>query len=152
MSLKSLTPPPSCTNDVLAFNCPLYSSSYFIQWAHTIFGSIGIDSEISVGDNVNAAGGRVVANLTRKDAGSTGGQFFLSSTLIIYPPLNNVSNTNINNTNITCEAVDDTIFQRGFAAISLYGEQLRMCFVVHDYLAHCFWIYPLQVSLPLLMT
>ena len=154
VSLESLIPQPNCTNITLTFNCQLHLSSFSIEWKHTKLGSLGyIDGDESVGYRVNTAGGRIVAVLTRKDTvQNTTIRFLFSSTLTIYPPLNNVSNTNFNNTNITCEGVDRDVFRSASVPISLYGEQLWMCFIMYDYVKHCLRMYPLQVPLPLLMT
>ena len=154
VSLESLIPQPNCTNITLTFNCQLHLSSFSIEWKHTKLGSLGyIDGDESVGYRVNTAGGRIVAVLTRKDTvQNTTIRFLFSSTLTIYPPLNNVNNTNFNNTNITCEGVDRDVFRSGSALISLYGEQLWMCFIMYDYVTHCLCVYLLQVPLPLLMT
>ena len=78
--------------------------------------------------------------------------FFFPPLLSLNPPLNNVSDITLNNTDITCGAVDDTTFKSNVTAISLFGEQLRMSLDVQDHLTHCLCIYPLHVSLPLLMT
>ena len=155
VSVESLTQQPTCPNDSLTFNCQLDFSSTFIQWKHTKLGSlVFIDNSKSVGDTVNTAGGRIVANLTRKDDGDTDSQSLFSSTLTIFPPLNNVNNTNLDNTSITCEGNGPSGFGIDVAPISLFGEQLRLCFIIYDYLTHCLCMYPLQVQvpLPLLMT
>ena len=153
VSLESLTQQPTCPNDTLTFNCQLDFSSTFIQWSHTKLGRLAfIDDSKSVGDTVNTAGGRIVANLTRKDNGSTSAQSLFSSTLTIFPPLNNVNNINLDNTSITCEGFGPNGLRSGDSLISLYGEKLWMCLIMHDYLTHCLCMYPLQVSLPLLMT
>ena len=151
VSLESLTPQPNCTNIILTFNCQLHFPSFYIEWKHTTFGSIGfLVGNESVGDTVNAAGARVVANLTMKDTVvGTATRFLFSSTLTIYPPLNNV-----NNTNITCVGIGTNTLgiKSGVAPIYLFGEQLRLCLIMHDYLTHCHCMYLLQVPLPLLMT
>ena len=154
MFLEFSTPQPSCTNGTMTFNCQLRFSSFNIQWKHTALKSLGfLVGDESVGDTVKKADGRVVANLTMKDSvQGSANRFLYSSTLTIYPPLNNISNTNLNNTKITCDGIDLSGLKTDDALISLYGEQLRMYLIVHDCSKHCFCIYPLQVSLPLLMT
>ena len=150
VSVDSSTPQPTCSNDTLTFNCQVNFGSFFIRWNHTAFKEIeflGIATE--VGNTNITSDGQVVANLTRKTFVSTG-LYLLSSTLIIHPPLNSID---FNNTNITCEGNGRTVGIRSdLAPISLYGEQLRLCLIMHDYLTHCLCMYPLQVSLPLLMT
>ena len=101
-----------------------------------------------VGNTSAVSDGQVVANLTRRTI-VIPGQYLLSSTLIIHPPLNSL---NFNNTNITCEGNGATGLKSDFAPISLYGEQLILCLIMHDYLTHCLCMYLLQVSLHLLMT
>ena len=153
VSVESLTQQPTCPNDTLTFNCQLDFSSPFIQWLHTKLGPLAfIDNSKSVGFTVNTAGDRIVANLTRKDVGDTSAQSLFSSTLTIFPPLNNVNNINLDNTSITCEGFGSNVLRSGDALISLYGEQLWMCFIMYDYVTHCLCMYPLQVPLPLLMT
>ena len=153
VSVESLTQQPNCTNITLTFNCQLNFSSPFIQWVHTKLGTLAfIDNSKSVGDTVNTAGDRIVANLTRKDGGDTSAQSLFSSTLTIFPPLNNVNNINLNNTNITCEGFGSSVIISGSVPISLYGKKLLMSFIMYDYVTHCLCVYPLQVPLPLLIT
>ena len=102
----------------------------------------------AVGNTTTSSDGEVVANLTRRTFAKTG-LYFLSSTLIIHPPLNNID---FNNTNIVCVGGDTRVIRSDVAPISLYGEQLRMCLIMHDYLTQCLFMYPVQVPLPLLMT
>ena len=148
--MDSSSPQTSCSNDTLTFNCQVNFGSFFIRWNHTAFEEIeflGIVTE--VGNTNTASDGQVVANLTRRTFVSTG-QYLLSSTLIIHLPLNNID---FNNTNITCEGVGNTGGVRSDVAhISLFGEQLRLCLIMHDYLTHCPCMYPLQVPLSLMMT
>ena len=149
MSLDSILPPPSCSNETLIFNCQVNFASFLIKWNHTTFeieflASLPVQE---VGNNITASGGQVVANLTWKNMRSPG-RYLFSSTLIINPPLNSLK---INNTNIMCEGEG---FINDVAPISLYGEHLRMSLIIciHNYINHCFCLHPLQVSLPLLMT
>ena len=150
VSVDSLTPQPSCSNDTLTFNCQVNFGSFFIRWNHTAFEEIqffGVGTE--VGNTSTASDGQVAANLTRRTLVS-GILYLLSSTLIIHPPLNSID---FNNTNITCEGSGNIVgIISDLAPISLYGEQLRLFLIMHDYLTHCLCMYPLQVSLPLLMT
>ena len=149
VSVDSLTPQPTCSNDTLTFNCQVNFGSFFIRWNHTAFEEIEfIGGVTEVGNTNTTSDGQVVANLTRKTFISTG-RFLLSSTLIIHPPLNSL---NLNNTNIVCAGGDTVGIISGVTPISLIGEQLRLCLIMHDYLTHCLCMYPLQVSLPLLMT
>ena len=60
-----------------------------------------IDGSKLVGDTEEMAGGRIVANLTMKNL-VQGTQYMFSSTLTISPPLDNVRNTNLDNTTVTC--------------------------------------------------
>ena len=147
--MDSLTLPPSCSNNTLTFNCQVNVGSFFIRWNHSAFEEIEfIASATRVGNTSTASDGQVVANLTRRTFVSTG-QYLLSSTLIIHPPLNSID---FNNTSITCEGIGVTGIRSVDAPISLFGEQLRLCLIVHDYLTHCLCMYPIQVPLPLLMT
>ena len=149
VSVDSLTPQPTCSNYTLTFNCQVNFGSFFIRWNHTAFEEIeflGFATE--VGSTNTTSDDEVVANLTRRTFVSTG-QYLLSSTLIIHPPLNSID---FNNTNIVCAGGDTTVLRSGDAPISLFGEQLRLCLIMHDYLTHCLCMYPLQVPLPLLMT
>ena len=149
VSVDSLILPPTCSNDTLTFNCQVNFGSFFIRWNHTAFEEIQFVGGLTEVGNTNTTNdGQVVANLTRRmDAGFL--QFMLSSTLIIHPPLNSID---FNNTNITCEGNGDTGIRSDVAPISLFGEQLRLCLIMHDYLTHCLCVYLLQVPLPLLMT
>ena len=149
VSVDSLTPQPSCSNDTLTFNCQVNFGSFFIRWNHTAFEEIQFTASVtSVGNTSTASDGQVVANLTRRTI-VIPGQYLLSSTLIIHPPLNSID---FNNTNIRCEGNGATGIRSDVAPISLFGEQLRLCFIMHDYLTHCLCMYHLQVPLPLLMT
>ena len=151
VSVDSSSPQPSCSNETLTFNCQVKFGSFFIRWNHTVFEEIqffGVGTE--VGNTNTTSDGQVVANLTRRTFVSDNVLYLLSSTLIIHPPLNSID---FNNTNITCEGNGNTGgIISGLAPISLFGEQLRLCLIIHDYLTHCLCMYPLQVPLPLLMT
>ena len=149
VSVDSLTLPTSCSNDTLTFNCQVNFDSFFIRWNHTAFEEIEFIGVGTVVRNTSTTSdGEVVANLTRTTFVSEG-LYMLSSTLIIHPPLNSID---FNNTNIVCAGGDTSRVRSGDAPISLYGEQLRMCLIMHDYLTHCLCMYHLQVPLPLLMT
>ena len=149
VSVDSSSPQPSCSNDTLTFNCQVNFGSFLIRWNNTAFEEIKFPSTGTVVGNTSAvSNGQVVANLTRRTIVMPG-QYLLSSTLIIHPPLNNID---FNNTIITCEGVGDTGIRSDFAPISLFGEQLRLFLIMHDYLTHCLCMYPLQVPLPILMT
>ena len=154
VSLEAQPPQPSCANITLTLNCQLSFSSPLIQWVNSSLGLLAeLGSSNSVGDIVNITDGRIIVNLTRKDPGDTGSRFLFSSTLTIYSPLNDFNNTNLNNSNIICRGVDRGFNPRsGDAPISLYGEQLRLQLIMCKCSTHCLCIYPLQVSLPLLMT
>ena len=150
VSVDSLTPQPSCSNYTLTFICQVNFGSFFIRWNHTAFEEIlFLAGSTEVGNKNTTSDDEVVANLTRRTSVSTGG-FMLSSTLIIHPPLNSID---FNNTNIICEGngITGGIIS-DLAPISLFGEQLRLCLIMHDYLTHFLCMYPLQVPLPLLMT
>ena len=131
--LESQPPQPNCTNITLTFNCQLTFSSFNIQWKHTKLESLGfLVGDESVGDTVKKADGRVVAILTMKDSvQGSANRFLFSSTLTIHPPLNNVNNTNLNTTDITCEGIDLSGIRSRDAPISLYGEQLRLYLIIH---------------------
>ena len=149
VSVDSSTLPPSCSNYTLTFNCQVNFGSFFIRWNHTAFEEIIFTASVtSVGNTSTASDGQVVANLTRRTIVMPG-QYLLSSTLIIHPPLNSID---FNNTNIVCDGGDSSGVRSDLAPISLYGEQLRLCLIIHDYLTHFICMYPLQVPLPLLMT
>ena len=148
VSVDSLTPQPTCSNDTLIFNCQVNFASFFITWNHTAFEIEFVGSITEVGDTNTSSDGQVVANLTRKSS-SDNVRFLLSSTLIIHPPLNSL---NLNDTNIVCDGGDTSGVRSAVGPISLFGEQLRLFLIIHDYLTHCLCMYPLQVPLPLLMT
>ena len=132
MSVQSQTTQPICPNNTLIFNCQLNFPAFSIQWKHITLGDLEFfDIDHSVGDIVKTANGRVVANLTRKGAVQNTSRVLFSSTLTIYPPLNNVSNTNLDNTNITCEGTVSSGLRSDDAPISLYGEKLRICLIMH---------------------
>ena len=149
VSVDSSTTQPTCSNYTLTFNCQVNFDSFFIRWNHTAFEDIEfLGGSTEAGDTNTSSDGQVVANLTRKTS-SDNVRFLLSSTLIIHPPLNNID---FNNTNIVCDGGDTSGVRSAVGPISLFGEQLRLCLIMHDYLTHCLCMYPLQVSLPLLMT
>ena len=118
VSVDSLTPQPTCSNDTLIFNCQVNFACFSITWNHTAFEIEFVGSITEVGDTTTASDGQVVANVTRKTS-SGNGRFLLSSTLIIHPPLNSL---NLNNTNIVCDGVDTSGVRSDVAPISLYGE------------------------------
>ena len=151
VSVDSLTLPPSCSNHTLTFNCQVNFGSFFIRWNHTAFEEIlFVGGSTEIGSTNTTSDGQVVANLTRRTFVRSF-EYLLSSTLIIHPPLNSID---FNDTNITCEGSGTTtaVLISDVAPISLFGEQLRLFLIIHDYLTHCLCMYPLQVSLPLLMT
>ena len=149
VSVDSLIPPPSCPNETLIFNCQVNFPSFFIRWSHTAFEEIEFIGAVTVVGSTNtSSNGQVVANVTRITF-SSAGLYLLSSTLIIHPPLKSLD---LNDTIIVCQGGDTNGIRSGYTPISLYGEQCRMYLIAHDYLTHCLCIYPLQVSLPLLMT
>ena len=148
MSVDSLTPPPSCPNDALIFNCQVNFASFLIRWNHVAFKEIEfIGASTVVGNTSTTSNGQVVANLTRTTLISDA-RFMFSSTLIIHPPLNSL---NINNSNIMCEGSGGTGLRSDDSHTSLYGEHCRMYLIMHEYITRCLCIYPLQVPLPLLM-
>ena len=149
VSVDSLTPPPSCPNETLIFNCQVNFPSFFIRWNHTSFEQIVFLGVATVLGSTNTpSNGQVVANLTRRTFSSSG-LYMFSSTLMIHPPLKSLD---LNDTIIVCLGGDTDGIRSGDTPISLYGEQCRIYLIVHDYLTHCLCMYPLQVPLPLLMT
>ena len=131
MSVDSLVSQPSCSNDTLIFNCQVNFPSFLIRWNHKSFEEIEFIGVATVLGSTNTTSiGQVVANLTKRTFSSPG-LYFLSSTLIIHPPLMNL---NLNDTNIVCEGNSATGVRSGDAYISLYGEQCRMYLIIHDYL------------------
>ena len=124
--MEYLTQKPSCPNEPLILYCQLNFSSFLVRWEHTAFEEITFrGGDESVGNTINVSNGRVVANLTMKDAsGDTSNVLFsLSSTLTIHPPLNKLRNISLNNTNIICVGIDESAFRRsGVASIVLDGE------------------------------
>ena len=130
MSVDSLIPQSNCPNDKLIFSCQVNFASFFIRWNHTAFEEIEFIGAITVvGNTSTTSNDQVVANLTRRTLISDV-RYFLSSTLIIQSPLNNL---NLNNTNIVCEGTSTTGVRLDDAHISLYGEQQRLYLVEHDY-------------------
>ena len=115
MSVDSLTPSPSCSNDTLIFNCEV-DRFFLIGWNHVAFEEIEFVGSITVvGNTSTTSDGQVVANLTRRTL-NVDGRYLLSSTLIIHPPLNSLK---LNNTNITCKGSESIM---NVTPISLYGK------------------------------
>ena len=123
--LVQSSPKPICTEEPLVFNCSVDFPSFFIRWDHTAFTPISLTgATMFVGNSSSTSGGRVVAELTMR-ALDTGVLYLLASTLTIYPPLNDLNNINLNNTNITCDGTDGPKKGSAVASIVLEGEELN---------------------------
>ena len=123
------SPQPSCANEPLVFNCSVHFPAFFIRWDHPVFSQIifrGIKAQL--GSNSSAIDGRVVAELTMKDDDPSGLHRF-ASTLIIYPPLTDLNNINLDNTNIMCVGSDGSGDKINSVSIMLEGEKLKIIMV-----------------------
>ena len=116
---------PSCTEEPLVFNCSVDFPSFFIRWDHTAFTSITLSGSATSVNSSSTSGGRVVAELTMKED-QGGGLYLLASTITIYPPLNDLNNINLDNTNIMCRGTDGLKDERAVASIVLEGEELNI--------------------------
>ena len=126
--LVESSPKPSCPEEPLVFNCSVDFPSLFIRWDHMAFTRISLlGGTTFVGNSSSTSGGRVVAELTmREDQG--GSLFLLASTITIYPPLNDLNNIKLNNTNIKCDGSDSHKDESAVASIVLEGEEPNMQF------------------------
>ena len=141
VSLES-SPQPNCPNEPLIFNCSFDFPSFFIRWDHMAFANIVfIGFGTLVGSNTSTRDGRVVAELTMNE--DKGGQYLLASTLTIHPPLTDLNNTNLNNTNIMCGGYGLARGGSGVASILLEGKEQIMCLIMYDCITHCLCMYPL---------
>ena len=120
------SPKPSCTKEPVVFNCSVDFPSFFIRWDHTAFTTISLTGSTTfVGNSSSTSGGRVVAELTmREDRGDS--LYLLGSTITIYPPLNDLNNINLDNTNIMCDGTDGPKKGSTVASIVLEGEELNI--------------------------
>ena len=67
--------------------------------------------------------------------------YLLASTLTIYPPLTDLNNTNLDNTNIKCEGSDGPRRESAFMCIVLEGEELKICLILNKYITRCLCLY-----------
>ena len=67
--------------------------------------------------------------------------YLLASTLTIYPPLTDLNNTNVDNTNIKCEGSDGPRRESAFMCIVLEGEELKICLILNKYITRCLCLY-----------
>ena len=123
------TTQPSCINDTLILTCRINSSlADFIEWNVTL-GNLTPNTNIfrfstgnhSVGDMIMHFKGQVIAKLTDNDT-------ILASNLTIFPPLNNFTHSNINNTIIRCSVgnSNESNTTSVDTRIILEGEELKM--------------------------
>ena len=95
--MVSLSPQPTCPNQVLMYNCEVQFPSLVIRWEHPGFETLGFTAgDDAVGTIKSASDGRVIANLTMNEGKSS--HRMVTSTLTIQPPLND-----LNSTNLKCE-------------------------------------------------
>ena len=119
--MVSLSPQPTCPNQVLMYNCEVQFPSLTIRWLHPDFETLGFTAaEDAVGTIRNTSDGRVVANLTMNEG--TQLHRMVASTLTIQPPLND-----LNGTNLLCEGfgVQDGAITES-VTIDLTGEYQRI--------------------------
>ena len=125
VSVKFTTPQPSCVSENVNLICNVSNSSAtFIRWNITELGNITFYTDLHEIGNVTMLLDRVIANLTETSGG-------LVSSLTILPPLNNIQNSNLNNTIINCTGgVDNTeLYLMSGAQIKLYGKELKIYFI-----------------------
>ena len=126
VTLVSLSPQPTCPNQVLVYNCQVQFPSLVIRWEHPGFETLGFTArDDAVGTIKSASDGRVIANLTMNEGKSL--HRMVASTLTIQPPLNDLNSTNLNGTNLICQGHG---IQNGtkneVVTIHLTGECQRM--------------------------
>ena len=125
VSVEFLTQQPSCSDEALILKCQLNFPSLTIRWEHKAFDPLSFYIINSVGNSLNTSEGRVVANLTTKNASNNAALFFFASIVTIYPPLNELNSTTLNNTNIICAGFGDSGSKSGGELIILLdGEEL----------------------------
>ena len=125
VSVKFITPQPSCVSEHLILACNVSNSSAtFIRWDITGLGNIAFFTNTHKVGNETMLFGQIIATLT-----GTSGE--LKSILTIVPPLNNVQSNDVNNTIVNCTGgVESTEFNEiGGAQIKLYGKELKIYFI-----------------------
>ena len=130
--VEFLTQQPSCSDEALILKCQLNFPSYSIRWEHKDFDPLRFINFNSVGSSLNTSEGRIIANLTTKNASSNPGLFLFASIVIIYPPLNKLNSTTLNNTNIICAGSTVSGIKSGDGLIILDGEELGI--IILDYI------------------
>ena len=119
------SPQPSCPNETLRFNCSVEFPSLYILWIHEAFAPITLlGASTFVGYSINTSDGRAVAELTMREVDGVG-LYLLASTLTIYPPLTDLKNTNLNNTNVMCEGSNGPKEESAVVSIVLEGDELK---------------------------
>ena len=78
-----------------------------------------------VGSNTSAIDGRVVAELTMREFKGSGLNL-LATTLTIYPPLTDLNNVDLNNTNIMCVGTNGSKTESAVVSIVLEGEKQKI--------------------------
>ena len=124
VSVKLTTPQPSCISEYLKLICNVNNSlAEFIRWNITITNSIIFYTQYEIG-SVKTLFDRIITNLTETSDG------FVSS-LTIFPPLNNIENSDLNNTIINCTGgvYSTELNEISGAQIMLYGKELKIYFI-----------------------
>lgn len=122
VTVVSLSPQPTCPNQMLVYHCEVQFPSLILRWVHPGFGTIGFTAvEDTVGTLKITSDGRVIANLTMNEG--TMPHRMVASTLTIQPPLNDWNSTNLNGTNLVCEGLElNNGAKNASVTIDLTGE------------------------------
>ena len=131
VTVTSLSPPPTCPNDTLVYECQLEFQSFSLLWRSEAFEDLQFVASLAdVGSMMSTSDGRAVANVTVNEEGPTPGLSTLASILKIQPPLNV-----LNDTNLTCVGSDGAMTRSGVSTALLIGEWLGI-FYMNMYTVH----------------
>ena len=131
VTVTSLSPPPTCPNDTLVYECQLEFQSLSLLWqSEALEDLLFVASLADVGSMMSTSDGRAVANVTVNEEGPTLGLSILASILKIQPPL-----SVLNDTNLTCVGSDFAMSRSGVSTALLIGEWLGI-FYMNMYTVH----------------
>ena len=129
VTVVSLSPQPTCPNQMLAYRCEVPFPSLAIRWEHPEFGTLGFIPEYdAVGTIKNTSDGRVVVNLTMNER--TMSHRMMASTLTVQPPLNDLNGINLNGTKLICQGFE---LQHGIITESVTIDLTGECQRIYSY-------------------
>lgn len=117
VTLESLSPQPTCANQMLVYTCQVDFFFDSTVWRHIVFGSLEFIAGVEEESTMSTSNGRVIANFAMNDE-----QQMVVSTLTFLPPLNNLTGTNLNDTTLRCEGRHLLITIRPVVQILLFGK------------------------------